>query len=296
VEFLASKNFEIPTFTWRNIQARQYPKLVRGISFEDYKGVCKTLNKPHLSWAVRLARWLALRVSEVCRLRVGDFIFGDFPYLNIRPSKNDKARRVDLSHLNSKRIKALEKFVQERKKDGLHAYLLLNDTNFPHDPKRVSSKIGLIMDELGLRDPELKGKFITFHGFRASGCEDRLTQNHDPRYAAHQLGHSFMQVTFEHYLHSIDLRASVALLNIQDEWFQADFHLPVVLVASLMGRTSNTIRNTMQDYNLEHPNQMIEITSQDELVEPRPPHTGAAMGFIHLQDANRLLKWKVCGR
>lgn len=292
-QFMAEEGLSVAQIRWNRLQIKRRTVKTRIIQASEIERVLLAEMKTYLIWAIRLAYWAGLRVSEVCRLRACDLVLDGEPYLYIRRSKRGKRRRVRLTHLSEVELHWLQTLVEDRLALGLEAYLIVDEKGHSLESKVLSEQIGRCFQEMGLLKKG-EGRAIRFHSLRSAGGERIYQYSGDLRYAAQQLGHSLACTTLENYLHTLDLQAAVAIRQWNNPLYSETIHLPVVVLAAQLGISTNHAGNYIDAYNAANPASPIPLKLPAELSDgPRPGRGGAPMRYICVMDAIRLVGWLV---
>jgi integrase len=296
-KFLCAANVQMPMYNPRAIRIEYKVREVRVITEADYETILKTLalqNKTSTAWAVRLSRWTSLRVGQVPKIKVGDLILSKAPYLIVCPFKGKGWRRISLSHLTEAELNELRTLKKSRLAlAGYEGSLLVDDDGNALRPRDVSAAVVSVMKSQGIRSGLHRGKKVSFHGFRKYAIQEFLRTNSDVRYATMQAGHSMVKTTIHNYLHTVDLMASLALMSWKNPLNNPDLHIPIYVLAALLGVTKNGVKKNIAAYNqIEDP--PIQLLPEDRLPDgPRPKRSGVLPNYLSVDDAMRLVGWMI---
>ena len=289
--FLKENCVKLQEIDWKKLRVKQKSISVRVFTKKVYEQLITDL-PAHVGWSIRLSYWAGLRVGEVCRLRACDLSLEGLPFLYVVKSKGKISRRVSLEHLSGQQLKALAKLKKHRtEKSGNNAILIVD----LEEKQLVSKNISNNVSEQLVR---ITGKVsdgsrrIHFHSLRSAAAERFYVIKDDIRYPSIQLGHRLVQTDVQHYQHTLDLQASIEIQDWNNPLYKRDLHLPIVVIASFLGYTSNQLRNYLDDFDKSFTAAKIQRKVAEELPDgERPRRGGAKMQYICIIDAIRLLEW-----
>ncbi len=117
-----------------------------------------------------------------------------------------------------------------------------------------------------------------FHSWRAAAAEAFYRRSGDVRHVATQMGHALAATTVGSYLHTLDLQSVPLLQTWPSPLNRRDLHLPVVVLAALLGRTSRRVMQMVKEFNEAHPNQPVSPVGPEKLPDgPRPARPSKSM-------------------
>jgi len=292
--FLKQGGLPMPETERRQSKTHAPWKPARVLLESQQKSLLAALRGPPLGRACYLARQAGLRVSEVCRLKSKDAVLDGKPYLIIRRSKRGRSRRVGLDHLPPAHLERQRQHQGDQLHEGSVHYLA-DTKGQPLDPKTISEGMGEALKDAGLQDGRLDGGEVRFHSWRAAAAEAFYKQSGDVRYVAVQMGHALGATTVGSYLHTLDLQ-SVRLLEAWPARLSCgDLHLPVVVLAALLGRTSRRIVQMVRAFNDAHSGQPISLVGPENLPDGlRPTRPGRPADYFSVADALRLVIGAIC--
>lgn len=289
--FMKENGVELKEIDWKKLRVNQKSITVRVFTKKVYQQLITDL-PPHLGWSIRLSYWAGLRVGEVCRLRACDLSLEGLPFLYVVKSKGKKSRRVSLEHLSDQQLKALVKLKKQRAdKSGNDAILIVDLEEKQLVSKNISNNISEQLEKITGKVSD-GSRRIHFHSLRSAAAERFYVIKNDIRYSSIQLGHRLVQTDVQHYQHTLDLQASIEIQNWNNPLFKRDLHLPIVVIASFLGYTSNQLRNYLDDFDTAFPSSKIQRKVADELTDgKRPGRGGAKMQYVSVTDAIKVLVW-----
>jgi integrase len=292
--YLEKEGLDCVPLAFEQVRVTADHRAVRILFGKMPKQLARSLFGDPAIWAVYLAWSARLRVSEVCRLMAGDLVLGQQPYLLVRRSKRGRSRRVRLEHLREDALQLLRKLQASGLSISPEAPLLVDREGKVLEPAAVSARVGQVMKDLGLRADDLPGTAVRFHSLRAAGARQDFTQSGDVRYAARQLGHSLALTTVGSYLSHLDLEAVQLLKGWVTPLNRPQLHLPVKTLAVLMGKSDRRVEQWLDDFNQAFPDEAIQRRLPDELPDGvRPGRSGRSAHYLSVQDAIRLVLWRI---
>ncbi|PKO03593.1 MAG: hypothetical protein CVU43_01720 [Chloroflexi bacterium HGW-Chloroflexi-5] len=291
--FMKENGVELQEIDWKKLRVIQKSISVRVFTKKVYQQLITEL-PAHLGWSIRLSYWAGLRVGEVCRLRACDLSLEGLPFLYVVNSKGKKSRRVSLEHLSDQQLKALVKLKKQRAdKSGNDAILIVDLEEKQLVSKNISNNVSEQLEKITGKVSD-GSRRIHFHSLRSAAAERFYVIKNDIRYSSIQLGHRLVRTDVQHYQHTLDLQASIEIQDWNNPLYKKDLHLPIVVIASFLGYTSNQLRNYLDDFDMAFPASKIQRKVAEKLPDgERPGRGGAKMQFINVVDANRLIEWMV---
>lgn len=257
------------------------------------KSLLAALRGTPLGRACYLARQAGLRVSEVCRLQSQDVVLEGKPYVIVQRSKRGRSRRGGLEHLPPAHLERQCQHQAEQLREGI-GYYLANTSGQPLDPKTISEGMGITLKDAGFQNDRLDGRGVRFHSWRAAAAEEFYRTSGDVRCVAVQMGHALAVTTVGSYLHTLDLHGVYLMQSWPSPLNRHNLCLPVVILATLLGRTSRRIVQMVREFNTAHSDQTISMLGPDHLPDgPRPARPGRPADYLSVTDALRLIAWAV---
>lgn len=289
--FMKENGVELQEIDWKKLRVIQKSISVRVFTKKVYQQLITEL-PAHLGWSIRLSYWAGLRVGEVCRLRACDLNLEGLPFLYVVKSKGKRSRRVSLEHLSNQQLKALVKLKKQRTdKSGNDAILIVDLEEKKLVSKNISNNISEQLEKITGKVSD-GSRRIHFHSLRSAAAERFYVIKNDIRYSSIQLGHRLVQTDVQHYQHTLDLQASIEIQGWNNPLYKKDIHLPIVVISSFLGYTSNQLRNYLDDFDKAFPAAKIQRKVAEELPDgERPGRGGAKMQYICVIDAIRLVDW-----
>ncbi len=294
--FLKQAGLPVPMVEQQRWRAYTAWRPARVLLESQQKALLAELRGTPLGRACYLARQAGLRVSEVCRLHSKDVMLDGRPYLIIRRSKRGRSRRVGLEHLPPAHLERQHKHQEARLREG-GVYYLVHADGTPLDPKAISEGMRGALKDAGRQDDWFSGCGLRFHSWRAAAAEAFYKQSSDVRYVAVQMGHSLVATTVGSYLHTLDLQCAPLLQTRSSPLNGHNLYLPVVVFATLLGRTSRRIVQMVGEFNEGRPNQPLALVKPEKLPDgPRPARSGRQADYLSITDALRLVVWAIDNR
>jgi integrase len=266
---------------------------VRVLSPDDQTRLLQSLDNPTDQWAAFLAQKGSLRVSEVCKLVIGDFNLGPEPYIIVAKSKGGKSRRVSLEHLTLNQISALRQFIGNCKmRRGPRDFVFLDGQGHPLVAKNLSERIDKVLKSEGIQKEDQSGQPVTFHSQRRAGMNESYHRHEDIREAAQQGGHSLTMTTTGSYMSDLDLDGVEAMKKWKHPMNDVNLHIPLLLLAELIEREDRRVAQLVKEFNAAHKGQVTITAKNEELPDGlRPIRPGKPAKYISIGDALKLLIW-----
>jgi len=294
--FLQRSGVAVSPIRWEDVKVTKHVTPVRAFTDSDLSAVISALAEPFRT-AFQFCYWTGLRVSEVCHLRCNDIDLTGRPYMIVYSSKRERSRRVALDGLSPEQLEFIHAQRVRQMVKGKDAPFISGASGATLNSDVVSTAVGKVLQELGLRSDDLEGMQLTFQGARHYCASDKNNKTGDVRLVASELGHAFPLTTVGWYLNDLDLE-SVRLMEQWDTPFNAKgMHLPMTNLAHLLGVDRSRVRQIVKEYNTQFGATMIRPVSGKELrdcIERTGPMLRA--DYLSVVDAFRLLSWLVWKR
>ncbi len=246
------------------------------------KSLLVTLRGTPLGRACYIAQQAGLRVSEVCQLHSKDLVLDGQPYLIIRRSKRGRNRRVGLAHLPPAHLDRQRQHQVGRLGEGIPTYLV-DAQSQPLIPKTISEGMRKALEATELQDTLRSSHDLRFHSWRAAAAEAFYKKSGDIRYVAAQMGHALAATTVGSYLHTLDLQSASLLQSWTSPLYCPDLHLPVLVLAGLLGRTGRRVVQMIKEFNATNASWTISLVGSDNLPDGlRPVRPGRPADYLRV--------------
>jgi len=288
--FLSQKGMELTDINWRILGVPRHQPPKPALLKSHLQEWISTLGETTEAQAAIFSLRTGLRVSEVCRIRVCDIIWGRLPYIVVRPSKRGQQRRVNLMHLSRKELETIRgRLKTARKLFGPNAYLFANEQGSPLYDKRLSRIVGKALNETSLLGN--KKNYFHYHDLRAAAAGRFFNAHKDVRYAAAQLGHALASTTTSSYLiNLVDIACWESLQSWRTPLNRQEMYVPLKILAALLGLTDRRISQMVTEHNQTNLGKPIHRQTS---VYPHINRPGRAVGYLQLEDAIRLVEWRI---
>jgi integrase len=157
---------------------------------------------------VLIGYYFGLRVSELCRLELGDVWLDGTPTVFVWDSKRGSYRNVEVEDIPKDVLTCLREYHRQRRtstREDPNATFLVQENSKPFSRRQVIRFLGRAMDRAGI-NLAAEGKRLVAHCLRHA-CANRWWSQEVPLVEiARRLGHKSVDTTMHNYLHTAPYR------------------------------------------------------------------------------------------